>query len=148
MIVKPYPGIPFYGNQKLRDKDCPKESLSQITFVNNIKLKYPDSYGKIIIHIENEGQVSNGQFSSIIRRKAMGSLNKGASDIIIPGHPAFVCEIKRADRTLSDITLEQLAYLYAAKEAGAFVCIALGHESAMNAFNDWLKIIKPPVNNF
>ena len=148
MIIKSYPGIPLYGNQKFRDKNCPKESLSQITFVNAIRDKYPDSYGKIICHIENEGQVSNGQFSSIIRRKAMGSLNKGASDIIIPGHPAFVCEIKRADRTLSDITLEQLAFLYAAKEAGSFVCIALGHDAAMNAFNDWLKIIKPPVNNF
>ncbi len=148
MIVKSYPGVPLYGNSKYRNKNCPKESLSQITFVNNIKLKYPDSYGKIICHIENEGQVSNGQFSSIIRRKAMGSLNKGASDIIIPGHPAFVCELKRQDRTLSDITLEQLAFLYAAKEAGAWCCIALGHEAAMDAFNDWLKIIKPPINNF
>lgn len=140
MIVKSYPGIELYGNQKFRDKNCPRESIEQITFVNNIKLKYPESYGKIICHIENEGQVSNGQFSSIIRRKAMGSLNKGASDIIIPGHPAFVCEIKRADRTLSDITLEQLAFLYAAKEAGAFVCIALGHDAAIEAFNHWIEL--------
>lgn len=148
MIIKPYPGIALFGDQKYRNKQCPRESVEQITFVNAIRDKYPESYGKIICHIENEGQVSNGQFSSIIRRKAMGSLNKGASDIIIPGHPAFVCEIKRADRTLSDITLEQLAFLYAAKEAGAWCCIALGHDAAMDAFNDWLKIIKPPINNF
>ena len=148
MIIKPYPGVPLYGDQKYRNKQCPSEDLEQVTFVNTVKLNHPETYGKIIVHIENEGQVSNGQFSSIMRRKAMGSLNKGASDIIIPGNPAFVCELKRQDRTLSTIEQEQLDYLYAAKDVGAFVCIALGHSAAINAFNDWLKIIKPSPNNF
>ena len=147
MIIKPYPGIALYGNQKLRYKNCPKESLSQITFVNSIRAKYPDSYGLILIHPENEKKLVNGQFSAVSKSRAMG-MSPGASDIIIPGNPSFVCEIKRADRTLSDITQEQLDYLYAAKEAGSFVCIALGHEAAMNAFNDWLKVIKRPPNDF
>lgn len=147
MIIKAYPGIPLYGDSKYRNKNCPKESLSQITFVNSIRSQYPDSYGLILIHPENERKLINKQFSNIAKSRAMG-MSPGASDIIIPGNPAFVCEIKRIDRTLSDITQEQLDYLYAAKDAGAFACIALGHEAAMNAFNQWLKIIKPPVNNF
>ena len=147
MIIKAYPGITLFGNQKFRDKKCPKESVEQITFVNAIRAQYPDSFGLILIHPENEGRLINGQFSAVSKSKAMG-MAKGASDIIIPGNPAFVCEIKRIDRTLSDITQEQLDYLYAAKTAGAFVCIALGHEAAMDAFNQWLKIIKPPINNF
>lgn len=141
MIIKCYPGIPLYGNSKLRDKNCPRESVEQITFVNSIRAQYPDSYGLILIHPDNERKLINGQFSSVLKSRAMG-MSPGASDIIIPGRPAFVCEIKRVDRTLSDISLEQLAYLYAAKEAGAFACLALGHEAAMNAFSDWLKIIK------
>lgn len=147
MIVKPYPGIPLYGNQKYRNKKCPRETVEQCTFVNSIRAQYPDSYGLILIHPENERKLINGQFSAVSKSRAMG-MAPGASDIIIPGNPSFVCEIKRADRTLSDLSEEQLAYLYAAKEAGSFVCIALGHEAAINAFNDWLKIIKPAHNNF
>lgn len=147
MIIKTYQGILLYGNQKLRDKKCPKESVEQITFVNHIRAQYPDSYGLILIHPENERKLINGQFSTVSKSRAMG-MSPGASDIIIPGNPSFVCEIKRIDRTLSDITQEQLDYLYAAKDAGAFVCIALGHEASIDAFNQWLKIIKPSANNF
>lgn len=141
MIVKAYPGVPLYGDSKYRNKQCPSEDLEQITFINTIKSTHQETYGKIILHIENEGQLRNGQFHSIMKRKAKGSLNKGASDILIPGNPCFVLELKKQDRTQSDITQEQLDYLYAAKEAGSFVCIALGHEAAMNAFNDWLKLL-------
>lgn len=139
MIVKAYPGVPLYGNSKYRNKKCPRESMEQITFVNAIRSQYPDSYGLILIHPENEKKLVNGQFSAVSKSRAMG-MSTGASDIIIPGNPSFVCEIKRADRTLSDLSDEQLAYLRASKEAGSFVCIALGHEEAMNAFLDWLKI--------
>lgn len=147
MIVKAYPGIPLYGDSKYRNKKCPRESMEQITFVNTIRAQYPDSYGLVLIHPENEKKLVNGQFSAVSKSRAMG-MSPGASDIIIPGNPSFVCEIKRSDRTQSDITQEQLAYLYAAKEAGSFVCIALGHEAAMNAFEDWLKVIKRPPNDF
>ena len=139
MKIKSYPGIQLFGDQKFRSKQCPRESMEQISFVNAIRAQYPDSYGLILIHPENEKKLVNGQFSAVSKSRAMG-MSKGASDIIIPGNPAFVCEIKRADKTLSDISLEQLAYLYAAKDAGAFVCIALGHAAATDAFNDWLKI--------
>lgn len=139
MIIKAYPGIALFGDQKYRNKQCPKESLSQITFVNIIRERYPDTYGRALLHPENESKLINGQFSAISKSRAMG-MAKGCSDIIIPGNPAFVMELKREDRTLSDITRDQLDYLYAAKECGAFVCIALGHEAAIEAFNEWILI--------
>lgn len=147
MTIKHPPGICLYGNQKLRDKKCPKESAEQITFVNHVRSQHPDSFGLILLHPKNEGLLINGQFSVVSKARAMG-MAKGAADIIIPGNPAFVCEIKRSDKTLSTISDEQIAYLYAAKAAGAFVCVALGHAAAIDAFNDWLKIIKPHPNNF
>ena len=66
-------------------------------------------------------------------------MTKGASDIIIPGSPAFVCELKRRDHTKSRWEDGQQEYLTAAQDAGAFVCIALGADAAMEAFNDWLR---------
>lgn len=147
MTIKPLPGICLYGNQKFRDKKCPSEAAEQMTFVNYVRAQYPDSLGLILLHPKNEGQLINGQFSAVSKARAMGMV-KGAADIIIPGNPAFVCEIKRADRTLSAISDEQIAYLYVAKSAGAFACVALGHAAAIDAFNDWLKIIKHCPNNF
>ncbi len=135
--MKPIPGIILYGNQKHRDKNCPSETVEQITLINRIRSSYPDSYGKLIVHIKNEGKLINGQFSAITKDKAMGMV-KGAPDIFIPGMPSFLCEIKRQDRTISKISEEQIAYLLAAKECGAFVCVALGCDAAWQAFSDWL----------
>lgn len=145
MTIKPLPGICLYGDQKFRDKNCPRESAEQITFVNHVRARHPETFGLILLHPKNEGQLINGQFSAVSKSRAMG-MAKGAADIIIPGNPAFVCEIKRADRTQSEISDEQIAYLYAAKSAGAFVCVALGHMAAIDAFNDWVKIMKRNPN--
>lgn len=139
MSIKPIPGIPLYGNQKFRDKKCPIESMEQMTFISRIRAQYQNTYGRALIHPENEGKLINGQFVAINKSRAMG-MTKGSSDIIIPGSPAFVCELKRKDRTLSVIDQDQIDYLYAAKVCGAFVCVALGCDAAMDAFNDWLKI--------
>lgn len=144
MIIKTYPGIPIYGDSKFRDKKCAKEDLEHQTFVNRIRTKYPESWGLLLIHPENERKLIDGQFSRVARSKAMG-MTPGSSDIIIPGCPSFVCEIKRRDRTLSDLSREQHDYLKAAYNAGSFACIALGCDAAENAFNDWLKMqIKNP----
>ena len=40
-----------------------------------------------------------------------------------------------------DLTKEQIIYLRAAQQAGAFCCIALGHKAAIQAFNDWQKML-------
>ncbi len=130
--------ITIDGNLKYRDKKCPKETAEQRTFVNRVREKYPKTYGRIIVHPENEGKLINGQFSAINKSRAMGQ-TKGASDIIIPGIPAFVCEIKRQDSTLNKPTQEQIEYLDAAQKCGAFVCIAYGCDAAWKAFLDYVE---------
>lgn len=66
-------------------------------------------------------------------------MTPGASDIIIPASMPFVCELKRQDHTKSKWQDGQIEYLEACHEAGSFVCVALGWESAWRAFGDWLR---------
>jgi len=139
-ISKIPPCIPIFGDKKYRNKKCPKETPEQVTFVNWVRSSYPSDYGKLLVHPRNEGLKSEGQFSSIARDKAMGHLTKGAADIIIPAKIPFVCEIKRADMTLSKIDQDQIYYLLIAQRLGAFSCIALGHVGAIEGFNEWLKL--------
>lgn len=127
-----------YGDMSFRGK-CPIESAEQITFFNQLRAQYPKSYGRIALHPRNEGQLVGGQLSSIDKQKAEG-MAVGASDIVIPGAPSFVCEMKRKDHTACAWQDGQREYLEAAKNSGAFVCVALGWEAAWAAFNDWLAI--------
>lgn len=127
------PGLRVYGDQKWRGK-CPIESAEQITFFNWLRLQHKNTYGRIAIHPRNEGKRTANQAQ---REKAEG-MTPGAADIVIPGCPAFVCEMKRRDHTQSGWEDGQIEYLEAAKKAGAFVCVALGWEAAREAFNEWL----------
>jgi hypothetical protein len=123
--------VPVYGNQEWRGK-CPSETVEQITFFNRIR-KIP-TYGVIAVHPRNEGK---RHYKQVSKEKAEG-MTKGASDIIIPGNPSFVCELKRRDRTQSSWQDGQKEYLEAAKRAGAFACVALGADAAMEALEEWL----------
>lgn len=127
------PGLPVYGNQKWRGK-CPIESAEQITFFNWLRLQHKNTYGRIAIHPRNEGKRTASQTQ---REKAEG-MTTGAADIVIPGCPALVLEMKRRDHTQSKWEDGQPEYLEAAQKAGAFVCVALGWEAAREAFNEWL----------
>ena len=137
MIIPPE--IPVYGDMKYRNPKCPRESVEQITLINKIRAKYPETYGRVLVHVKNEAKLINGQFAAINKDRAMG-MAKGASDIIIPSRISFVCEMKRQDSSLCVIDDEQISYLLAAQECGAFACVALGYMAAMEAFNEWLKI--------
>jgi len=128
------PTIKVYGDKKFRGK-CPSESLEQVTFFARLRRNYPE-FGAIAIHPRNEGK---RHYAAVNKEKSEG-MTTGASDIIIPASPAFVCEMKRQDHTKSRLEPEQIEYLEAAQAAGAFVCIALGCEAATEAFGDWLKI--------
>jgi hypothetical protein len=121
-----------YGDQSYRG-DCPAESAEAITFFGKIRREYPDSYGLIATHIRNEGKRG---FHQVARQKAEG-MTKGAPDIIIPGCPAFICELKRQDHTKSRFQDGQLEYLEIAQVEGAFVCVALGYKAAYEAFILW-----------
>jgi hypothetical protein len=112
--------------------DCPRESAEHITFFSELRRRYPDTLGTIAIHPANEARRRGKEFRKLTKDKAMG-LSSGASDIIIPGAPSFVCELKRRDYTKCRWQPGQLEYLQAAHDAGAFVCVALGWEAAMVA---------------
>lgn len=125
--------LPVFGDQDYRNKKCPVESAEQITFFNTLRREYPE-LGIIAIHPRNEGKRTAQQAQ---RQKSEG-MTPGASDIIIPCRVPFVCELKRADHTLSGWEPGQIAYLEAAKNNGAFVCVALGHKAALEALSVWI----------
>ena len=62
---------------------------------------------------------------------------EGAPDIIIAGHPMFLCEMKSKSKS-SRIAKEQTEFLERADKKGCFCCVAYGWESAMQAVEDWL----------
>ena len=106
----------------------PSESIEMITFFNKLRREHPE-YAAIAFHCRNEGKRTLQQTQ---KQKAEG-LTVGVPDIIIPCNPPFVCELKsRSPR--ATITQEQIDYLLQAQELGAFVCVALGYEGAMEAF--------------
>ena len=125
--------LPVFGDVTYRG-ECPKETVEQITFVARVRREYPDTHGRLLVHIQNEGKRTAGQ---VFYAKANG-LTKGASDIVIPGRRTFVCEIKRRDHTKSRWQDGQIGYLQAAHDAGAFVCVALGADGASAAFAEWI----------
>jgi len=127
------PELKLYGDTSFRGK-CPHESVEQITFFNRLRAQYPKTYGMIAVHPRNEGERSYFQAA---RHKAEG-MTVGAADILIPGSPAFVCELKRKDHTKSQWQDGQIEYLIACQNAGAFVCVALGYEAAFEALGDWI----------
>lgn len=118
--------------------NCQKEADEQAAFVEYLRTAYKNTYGLVVVHIENEGRRTYGQ--AIYAKKA--GQTKGASDILIPGNPAFCCELKRKDRTKSRVRPEQVSYLESAAQLGSFACIAYGYDAAVAAFNDYLRIAK------
>lgn len=128
--------FPVYGNQAFRGK-CPTEALEQVTFFARLRREYPTTWGALALHPRNEGLKRGGQFSSVQKHAAEG-MTPGAADIIIPGRVAFVCELKRRDRTLCGWQDGQVDYLTAAHEAGAFACVALGCDAAWEALQEWI----------
>ena len=131
--------IKVFGDMSFRG-DCAKEDLELITFFNQLRIKYP-KLAKVAIHPDNEGLVFGTGFNNHTRQKAKGAIRNGAADIIICGSPTFVCEMKRQDHTKSKWQDGQLDFLQTSQKLGAFVCVALGYEAALQALNDWLKLI-------
>jgi alkylhydroperoxidase family enzyme len=125
--------IRVYGNTDYRGA-CPKETLEQVTFFSRLRREYPDTLGVIAFHVRNEGKRTHLQAAT---EKSEG-MTAGAPDILIPGAPAFVCELKRRDHTQSELRPAQLIYLRAAQAAGCFVCVALGVDAAWEALHEYM----------
>ena len=133
-------GIPVFGDLTFRDKKCPFEVAEQVTFFNQLRAAHPDTFGLIAVHVRNEGKKTPDQ----VRREKAEGMATGSPDIIIPGNPSFLCELKRKDHVESKLQPMQVPYLMASQKAGAYVCIAFGWVAAMEAFNHWrLNINKP-----
>lgn len=131
--------IKIYGDINFRDPKCRKEWHEQKEFFGFLKERRP-RWHSIAIHPKNEGKRTPQHAQ---RDAELGSLNKGASDIIIPARIPFICELKRVDHTAKGCTIrkEQLVYLRAARDEGAFTCIALGCAAAWEALLEWEKLI-------
>lgn len=117
--------------------DCALESAELKTFFNQIRTQYPDTWGKLAFHPRNEGRKTHAQ----VQVEKMEGQVSGVPDIIIPGNPTFLCELKREDRTQKSVKFPKVEreYLEKAAEQGAFVCLAYGWEQAWLAFNEWLE---------
>lgn len=126
-----YDWLTVYGNKAYRG-DCPKEDAELVTFFNILRRDYPD-LSERAFHVENEGKKN---FAQVTQSKIKGQLS-GVSDIIIIDTPSFVCEMKRRDHTKSTWQSGQLPFLESCHKAGAFVCVALGYDAAMEAVHDW-----------
>lgn len=109
--------------------------MEQVTFINRLRKQYPDTMGRLVVHVKNEGKRTHGQ---MMFDRASG-LTPGASDILIPVSPAIVIEMKRQDHTMSRWQKGQIDYLEAAHNAGSFVLVALGADAAMEGIEQWLK---------
>lgn len=120
--------IPVFGDKTFRGK-CPKELPDQRTAIKEIRERWPDTIGRLVIHPRNEGQRDYRKYI----REYLDGLTAGASDIIIPGNPSLVIELKRKDHTQSTLSDKERAYLLAAKQGGSHAVIALGWEAAVEA---------------
>ena len=125
--------IPIYG-KKIKGCKVP-ESAHMITFFNTLRREYPE-HAKCCLHIRNEGKRTRQQ---IEKEKAEGFVT-GAADIILVGKPALCIEMKSQSPS-AKISQEQIDFLLSAQSLGAFSCIALGHKAAIEAFNDWQKML-------
>lgn len=114
---------------------CKKEQAEQIDVFAWLRFHHP-ALAAIAVHPKIEGKRTYGQAHF---DKKDGSINKGASDIIIPCSPPFVCELKRADHTKSKWQEGQIDYLLGCEKLGAFVCVALGLEGFKQAIEEYLK---------
>ena len=127
--------INVFGDVSFRDKKCPSEDAEQITIMNWLRINY-NKYFELAVHVKQEGLKTKGEAS----KDSIMGLRKGWSDITIVGNPMMLCELKRADHTKSRLSVDQSDFLIKAENAGAFSCVALGHEGFILAFKEWIKL--------
>ena len=129
--------LPVFGDASYRG-ECPLEEAEQATFFSQLRKLHPDTYGRLAMHPKNEGKRRGAQFAQLARDKALG-MTKSAPDVVLPGSPTLLIEIKRQDHTQSKWQDGQVEYLQTAQSLGCFVAVALGWKGAMEAFELWAK---------
>lgn len=124
--------LKVYGDQSFRG-DCPHEDYALTSFFSRIRKDYSTSYGLVAFHPKNEGKRTKQQ-NNIDKMKG---LTAGVCDVVIIGNPTLCLEIKRDDHTKSKFQPGQLEFLEHSHNSGAFVCVALGYQAALLAFEEW-----------
>lgn len=112
--------------------ECNSEETEQMTYGLWMDYHFPDV---IWFHVPNEtGTKSGAQF--VIKRKKMG-VKSGVSDVIIlsngAAHSCAVMELKKEDRTKSQVSKCQRKFLEVAHKEGKFAAIAYGAEQLKKA---------------
>ena len=125
--------LPVFGDLP-RSKDNPLEDYVLISLISRIRRDYPSSYGLVAFHVKNESKRSHAQ----IKADKMKGLTNGVSDLIVIGNPTLCMEIKR-DNSCS-FEKGQLEFLEQAHKSGAFACVAIGWQGALDAFAHWLTL--------
>lgn len=130
MIIPPE--IQVWGDPSYRGK-CATENADQVTLFAFIRRQWPKTFGRIAFHPRNEGVRTMGQAHW---QKAEG-MTEGTVDLIIPTRNPLVMELKRKDHTKSKWQPGQIEYLQTAQSMGAYACLALGYEAAIEAVKYW-----------
>ena len=130
--------LTVWGAQDYRG-ECPLEEAEQATFFSRLRKLHPETYGRLALHPKNEGKRRGAQFAQLARDKALG-MTKSAPDVVLPGAPTLLIEIKRRDHTQSKWQPGQVEYLETAQQLGCVVAVALGWQGAMAAFEAWLNM--------
>lgn len=124
--------IRVYGDVTYRGPAA-KESAEQISLFNQIRKNHPQ-LAPIVFHPRMEGERTKGQADW---QKADGSIVAGVADVIGVGHPMLCLELKRRDLTKSVWQKGQISFLQKSLDRGAFVCLCLGYEAALEAIQEW-----------
>ncbi|MGL4735726.1 MAG: hypothetical protein ACRCWB_11735 [Enterovibrio sp.] len=119
--------VPIFGDVNFRG-GCALETPESIAFLQLLK-QYDPELREIAFHVRNEGKRSKREGA---KHKQEGMLT-GAADIAIMCCPPIAIEMKRRDHTKSKLSPEQLRYLAVTRLKGAFSCVALGADAAMEA---------------
>lgn len=108
---------------------APSESAEMATFFN----KLPSHIKSVAIHVRNEGV---RDYRLVSKMRMEGGFIKGCPDIIVPGCPTLLIEMKSRAKA-SRLSKEQVSYMDSAKSLGAMCCVCYGYEAALQAIQVW-----------
>ena len=127
--------LPKFGDLP-KSTNNPAEDYVLSSVVSRIRKDYPTTYGLVAFHVKNESKRTTTQ----IKIDKMKGLTNGVSDLIVIGNPTLCMEIKKDNSCRFEDG--QLQFLEQAQKGGAFACLAVGYQGALDAFHHWIEIQK------
>ena len=127
--------LPKFGDLP-KSTSNPAEDYVLSSVVSRIRKDYPTTYGLVAFHVKNESKRTTTQ----IKIDKLKGLTKGVSDLIVIGNPTLCMEIKKDNSCRFEDG--QLQFLEQAQKGGAFACLAIGYQGALDAFHHWIEIQK------